>query len=314
MSIKRWLITKNTMINPSREKELAKRFLPRGLISFFRKVLYPEKINLIEDNLHSLFCEHYQKIAASDLAQKIAMRNAEFKVYSKNGGDGLLLHIFSKIGVTNRTFIEMGVEQGRECNTANLSLNFGWKGMIVDANERWMESAKNFYRERLGQNAANVKAVTCFITAENINETISQNDIFGEIDLLSIDIDGNDYWILKAINAVNPRVIVAEYNASFGLKPITVKYTPDMRCQRGNLHFGASLTALTKLANSKGYILIGCDSQGHDAFFVRKDVAQGRFIEVLPNEAFYPNPHLIKKIGSIEKQFALIKHLNFEEI
>ena len=120
------------MIKPAKEKELAKKFLPRNIISFFRKIIYPEKINLVEENLHSLFCEHYQEIAAPDLSQKIVMRNAEFKVYSKNGGDGLLLHIFSKIGVTNHTFVEMGVEQGRECNTANLSLNLYFRFFVMN--------------------------------------------------------------------------------------------------------------------------------------------------------------------------------------
>ncbi len=301
------------MIKPAKEKELAKKFLPRNIISFFRKIIYPEKINLVEDNLHSLFCSHYQKMASSDLSQKIAMRNAEFKVYSKNGGDGMLLHIFSKIGATNRTFVEMGVEQGRECNTANLSLNFGWRGILIDADKDWMESAQRFYRAKLGKNVDNVKTVPCFITAKNVNETILQNGISGEIDLLSIDIDGNDYWVLKAINSVNPRVIVAEYNASFGLRPITVKYNPDFHYKK-DLYFGASLLAFAKLAKEKGYILVACDSNGHDAFFVREDAAEGKFTELSPEEAFYPNPHLVETIGSVEKQFNQIRHLDFEEV
>lgn len=297
------------MFYSSKEKEIIKKFLPGTLISFFRKIVYPERLHLIEKNLNSLFCLYYQKMAAPELNQKTALKNAEFKIYSKVGEDGLILYIFSKVGATNHTFVELGVEEGRECNTANLSLNFGWQGMIVDAGKEDIEKAKAYYAGR----SCKVKPVYCFITADNINGLLSGNGFRGEIDLFSIDIDGNDYWVWKQLNAINPRVVVAEYNASLGLRPITMKYNPDFRYQ-SNLYFGASLAALTKLADSKGYILIGCDSQGHDAFFVRKDVAQGKFIGLTPEKAFYPNPHLIQKIGSLEEQFNKIKHLEFDHV
>lgn len=301
------------MINPSKERELIKKLLPRTLISFFRKLIYPERLHLIEDNLNSLFTTYYQKIAASDLDQKTALKNAEFKVYSKVGEDGLILYIFSKIGVTNRTFIELGVEQGQECNTANLSLNFGWQGILIDGKEDFIEEARRFYKEKLQENASKVKIAHCFVTAENINQLLKDNGFQGEIDLLSIDIDGNDYWVQKAINTVRPRVVVAEYNASFGLRSITIKYNPGFHYQK-NLYFGASLTALVKLAREKGYILVGCDSYGHDAFFVRQDVAEGKLVELSADKAFYPQPYLLKTIGSTEKQFEQIKHLDFDNV
>jgi hypothetical protein len=289
------------------DRESIKKFLPRDLFNFIRKIVYPEKIGLLENDLGCLFKTYYGKIAAADLNQKTAIRNAEFKVFSKHGGDGILLYIFSKIGVTNRTFAEIGVEAGRECNTANLSINFGWQGIIVDANERGIESAKIYYQGK------KVKPVHCRVTAENINGLLLDNNIRGEIDLFSLDIDGNDYWVWKAIEAIRPRVIVAEYNASLGLRPITIKYKPDFRYQ-GDLYFGASLTVLAKLAKEKGYILIGCDRYGHDGFFVRKDAAEGKFIELSPQEAFYHNPDLIKKIGSPEKQFEWVKNRDFHYV
>lgn len=295
------------MADVSKEKEFFKKFVPRKLISFARKVIYPEKIYLIEDNLDSLFKTYYQNLAAADLDQKIALKNAEFKVCSKCGADGLILYIFSKIGIVNRTFVEMGVEDGRECNTANLSLNFGWQGMIVDANKEWLESAKRFYQDKLGEGASKVKIVPCFVTAENINKLLSDNGMRGEIDLLSIDIDGNDYWVWKMIEAVNPRLVVAEYNPVFGPdKALTIKYNPDHSYTKENpLYFGASLAALKKLADSKGYILVGCGSWGYDAFFVRKDAAQGKFVELSPEHAFY---------GGGKNQFEQIKHLGFDYI
>ncbi len=289
------------------DRKSIKKFLPKSFIDFVRKMVYPEKISLLENDLGCLFKTYYNQIAASDLSQKIAIRNAEFKVFSKHGGDGILLYIFSKVGVTNRTFVEIGVEAGRECNTANLSINFGWQGMIVDANKKLIESAKIYYQGK------KVKPVHCFVTAENINGLLLDNNFQGEIDLLSMDIDGNDYWVWKAVNVVNPRVVVAEYNAVLGLKPITIKYNPNFHYRRDS-YFGASLAALVKLLKEKGYILVGCDRHGHDAFFVRKDAAQDKFVELSPKEAFYPNPDNIKAIGPVEKQFERIKHRDFETV
>lgn len=280
--------------------------------------MYPEKINLLEDRLSSLFSIYYQKVASPDLSQKVAFRNAEFKVYSKHGGDGLLLYIFSKVGTTNHTSVEVGIEDGRECNTANLILNFGWKGLLIEADKTWAESARSFFNEGLGNKVGAVKVADSFVTAENINETLLDNNMSGEIDLLSIDIDSNDYWVWKSITAVNPRVLVMEYNAAFGLHSMTIKYDPNFHFQKtyhkNPLYFGASLKALAKLAKSKGYILVACDVHGHDAFFVRKDVAEGKFIELSTEEAFYPNPYTIKNIGDLDVQFEMIKSLPLDQI
>src|SRR3990167_6755612 len=227
-------------------KDFVKRIIPAKFFSLF----YPEKINILEERLKHLFIAHYSDLGASN--QKDNFRNSEFKVLSKHGGDGILAYIFSKIGMTNRTFVEMGIEDGRECNTANLSRNFGWSGLMIDANAKWVESAQKFYA------GFKVKIVHSFVTAENINQLITSNNISDEIDLLSIDIDGNDYWVWKAINVINPRVVVLEYNSSFGHRSIAQKYNPEYRFtpHESPLYFGASLTAMSKLSKEKGYILV----------------------------------------------------------
>ena len=175
-----------------RIKQVIKRYLPRKIFYFLKEILYPEKVDVLENRLNSLFLTHYKNIGAPNISQKIAIRDAEFKIYSKHGGDGILAYIFSKIGATNHTFIEMGVEDGRECNTSNLSFNLGWKGLLIDANEDWIKSARAFYKEKLGSNADNIKMTANFVTAENINQLITDSGFRGEIDLLSIDIDSND--------------------------------------------------------------------------------------------------------------------------
>lgn len=292
-------------------KNFVKGILPARVFAFFRDIFYPEKIHLLEERLNHLFFDHYQNLAAPDLSQKIVFKNSEFKVYSKHGGDGILTYIFSKIGVTNRTFVEMGIEDGRECNTANLSRNFSWNGLMIDANEIWIKSAQNFYKEY------EIKVISAFVNAENINRLIADNGIKGNIDLLSIDIDGNDYWVWEAINVINPRVVVLEYNSAFGHRSITQRYQAEHKFNPKEEHplfFGASLTALTKLSKKKGYLLVCCDTHGHDAFFVRHDVVKGKFMELSPEEAFYPNPFTLKKFGSLEDQFEQIRHLDFEEV
>lgn len=299
-------------------KHSIKKILPKRWLNFLRSLIVPEKMVLMERDLKSFLLWHYRTLAAADINQKDDLRNHEFSIYSKVGEDGLILYIFSRIGAVNRRFVEFGVEDGRECNTANLSLNFGWQGMLVDARQELIEQAKSYYRDKLGKNSFKVKPVNCFITAENINQLLIDNGFQGEVDLFSMDIDGNDYWIWKSMTAIRPRLVVAEYNASLGLRPITIKYNPDFyhfKIYKDNpLYFGASLPALAKLAREKGYILIGCDSNGHDAFFLRKDLAEGKFAELPPDEAFYHLPHLLKTIGGVEKQFELIKHLDFENI
>ena len=202
--------------------------------------------------------------------------------------------------------MEFGIQDGKECNTANLSLNFGWSGLLIEGDKKYAEAARRYYTGKP------VKIVNAFITRDNINSIITKNEMKGEIDLLSIDIDGNDYWVWEKIDAVKPRVLVIEYNSTLGLKPIAVSYTPDFkrfRAHKSGLYYGASLEALTRLSKKKGYVLVGCCSTGFNAFFVRKDLLKNKLKELTPQEAFY----IERKDRSIEKQFDDIKQLRFEE-
>ena len=240
----------------------------------------------------------------------------ELRVYSQNGEDGILLYIFSKIGVTNRTFVEFGVGEGKQCNTANLCLNLGWRGLMMDSSRPHVYSALRYYRH-LGKGAADVKILHCNVTAENINSTLLQNGLGGDIDLLSIDIDGNDYWVWKAIDAIAPRVVVIEYNPLLGhTQSLTVKYDPNFDrfgIHSSGIHHGASLAAMERLGSTKGYTLVGCDSSGVNAFFVRRDLARGKISAVSPEDAYYPSARWSSKL-SLEKQFDLADSLDFIKV
>ena len=276
----------------------------------------PKRFRDIDDKLQRLLRLHYDSVA-EPCDPKTALARSEFKVFSQNGEDGILLYIFSKIGTTNRSFVEFGVEDGRQCNTANLSLNHGWNGLLMDGDEENVARARRYYNDRMKPDPSVINIVQCFITAENIQHVLSENGIQGEIDLLSIDIDGNDYWVWKTIDEVKPRVVVVEYNASFGPKQsITVKYDPEFnRHQKhpSGLYHGASLAALSKLAHDKGYHLFGCDSQGVNAFYVRDDVVERNINPIPVQEAYYPNGSRMRT-ATLSEQFDQIKHLDFETV
>jgi hypothetical protein len=252
-----------------------------------------------------------KKLPKTNNPIEIFKRN-EFKIYSQSGEDGIINYIFSKIKTTNKTFVEFGIEDGRECNSANLVKNFGWNGLFMEGDRMYAMQAKEYYRNYP------VRVLNSFITAENINQIISSNGINGEIDLLSVDIDGNDYWVWSAINCINPRVVITEYNSSLGKEAITIRYNP--RFQRltkdkTGLYYGASLSAMTKLAQKKGYTLVGVCSSGINAFFIRKDIAKKyKFKEIKSEEISYPNIGRTKKFGSVKEQFKKIEHLEFTKV
>lgn len=286
-------------------KKMIRRTFNRIFFSHDR--LY-KKINDLEKRITDLLRLKYQTLIRPG-DKKMALAQKEFKVYSQSGEDGLLLYIFSQIGATNHYFAEVGCGDGRTCNTANLSQNFNWQGILIDYFAKNIEIARACYQNKP------VKVVKAFVTKENINQVLTESGAPGEIDLLTIDIDGNDYWLWQAINAVKPRVVMMEYNASLGFEPVTIKYEPDFlryRKHSSGWYHGASLSALNKLAENKGYVLIGCSQSGVNAFFVRRDVL-GSLPTMTPEEAFYPHSSRIQKM-SAQAQLETIKHLPLEHV
>jgi len=203
-----------------------------------------------------------------------------FRVYSQTDEDGIILFLFSVIGTANKIFVEIGAGDGIECNCANLAINFGWHGMFIDGNEENSASGIQFYASHLDTRIFPPKFVSAMVNRDNINDIIGNAGFRGEIDFLSIDIDGMDYWIWEAIDCVNPRVVLVEANGKFGMRSITVPYDANwIYDQHVHPHYhGASLSAFTKLANKKGYRLVGTNRFGYNAFYVRNNVAQ----DVLP--------------------------------
>lgn len=210
---------------------------------------------------------------------------AEFRVFSQWGEDGILQYLISRVPSIPKTFVEFGVEDYQESNTRFLLEHDDWQGLAMDGSPENIElirAAPFFWRHDL-------QAVQAFITAENINGLIRAGGFSGDLGILSIDVDGNDYWIWKAVEAVSPVIVVCEYNALFGSQEaITVPYDPAFQrtqAHHSNLFFGASLRALCTLAVEKGYRFVGCNRDGVNAFFVRQDQAE-RLPRPSPAEGF----------------------------
>jgi hypothetical protein len=209
------------------------------------------------------------------------------KIFSQNEEDGIIQEIFKRIGTERRNFIEFGVETGVQCNTVKLLLE-GWRGLWIEASPGDVAEIQKSLGSYINSAALIVRQST--VTAENINDLFVQAGFFGEVDILSIDIDYNDYWVWKAIQAVKPRLVVIEYNAT--LRPpmaLVVPYDPTRQWD-GTNYFGASLEALVRLGRSKGYRVVGCNLSGSNAFFVREDLCGEHFVEPATAEEHYEPP------------------------
>jgi hypothetical protein len=216
-----------------------------------------------------------------------------FKVYSQNDEDGILEEVFRRIGVAGRRFVEFGVQSGFECNTAKLLVE-GWQGCWMEADGAFAAKIRAHFTDFLS--LGKLQLLEEMVTAENINALLSRSGMTGDIDLLCIDIDFNDYWVWKAIEVTKPRVVSIEYNAS--LRPplsLVVPYDPKAVWRGGN-YFGASLEALVKLAREKGYCIVGCGFAGVNAFFVRQDLCKDLFLEPATAEEHYEPPRYFSAV------------------
>jgi hypothetical protein len=209
-----------------------------------------------------------------------SLRDLEFKVFSQFGDDGIIQYLTGNLELRHRTFVEFGVEDYLESNTRFLLQKDNWSGFVMDASHECIDrltSAPFFWKHDL-------TALTAFITRENIRQLLGDNTRqWGGLDLLHIDLDGNDFWIWKEID-LNPAIVIVEYNSTFGVdRAITVPYAADFQrtvAHFSNLYWGSSLKALHMLALQKGYDFIGCNSAGNNAYFIRRDVMNERVAKV----------------------------------
>jgi hypothetical protein len=215
------------------------------------------------------------------------IQNAEFKVSSQFGEDGIIQYLIRHADVPRecRTFVEFGVGSYEEANTRFLLTHDNWRGLIMDGNSEHMAAVREsaiYWRHEL-------TALSAFIDITNINDLIRGAGFAGEIGLLSVDIDGIDYWVWECIDVINPIIVVAEYNSIFGPRSsVTVPLDANFqrtRAHYSNLYWGASLKALEMLGRRKGYALVGSNSAGNNAFFLRRDRLNGQ-MELTAEQAY----------------------------
>jgi hypothetical protein len=229
------------------------------------------------------------------------LKDYEFKVFSQWGEDGVIQYLAKSIEIKNKTFIEFGVESFTEANCRFLLMKDNWSGFVIDGSTSNIEQLKKsyFYWKH------HIDAVDAFITRENVNELLARSGFSEDLGVLSVDIDGNDYFVLEAISTFHPRILICEYNPLFGAtRKISIPYEADFqRTKRhySNLYFGASLSAIAYLADRKGYSLVGTNSIGGNAFFVRNDLLNEKVEVVSVEQAYFPSKirESIDRLGNL---------------
>lgn len=207
-----------------------------------------------------------------------------FKMYSQNDEDGIIEEIFRRLGIETGTFCEIGVENGLQCNTLYL-IHKGWRGGWVEGDK----AKETFIREKFATILdRRLQLAMAVITAANVNQIFEQPGM-ADLDFMSIDVDGNDIHLFRAMRA-SPKVICIEYNAKW---PAHIKKAPVYdpgRLWTGTDYMGSSLAALNEVALEKGYRLVGTNITGANAFFVRNDLAGSLFTDDASSEYLHNPP------------------------
>ena len=211
------------------------------------------------------------------------LRAFERRVFSQNGEDGMIEEIFRRIGEQSKYFVEFGVESGIQCNAARLVWEEQWNGLFMETDDAQFQELCQRYRP-----CAGVRCVQALVASTNIEALLEANAVPREFDLLSIDVDGNDYWIWAAITQWRPRVVVIEYNAAYPPpRKWVMRENPNHRWD-GTSYYGASLASLAALGEKKDYTLVATDSHGVNAFFVRNDLVDEQFLDPIAQYHYSP--------------------------
>jgi hypothetical protein len=220
-------------------------------------------------------------------SQKIApysnIRDAGFRVYSQFEEDGIILYVLAMIGFETRRVVEICCGNGKECMAANLIVNHGFEGILLDGDDGNVATARDFFTSKKDCLIRPPIILKAWVAADNVNALLASIGCTGDVDLLSIDLDGNDYWILKAIEVISPRLLVVEtHNIIPGDLSVTIPYRPDFDYRKSAVEDfrSASLLAMVNLCRNRGYRLIGAHRHGFNAFFLRNELGLECFPEV----------------------------------
>lgn len=266
---------------------MIKKILKKIFKNYFHEKFLRNKLEKDIDVLKKLIGN--LKIDLNRSKKTTDLNQFEFKVYSQFGEDGIIQFIINNIDIKNKIFVEFGVENYEEANTRFLLENNNWKGLVIDSSKENIKHIKN--KDYYWKNQ--IVAVCDFIKVSNINQIFEENDMKGKIGLLSIDIDGNDYWVWESIEVISPDIVIVEYNARLGYdKSLTIPYKEDFlrSANQDKILYGASLKALYNLGKAKGYSLVGTNKNGNNSFFVKNELIDNtHLISKKPSECFNSN-------------------------
>ena len=254
---------------------------PLGVLGNYGYVALDE-IRAVNQVTQRLLLFRYQEMVRQK-APLPRLIDAEFRSFSQNGEDGILLYLFSALGFTNRRAVEICAGDGLECNAANLIFNHGFEALLFDGDPDKVAFGNLYYTNNRDTLVSPPLFLQRWITRDNVNALVQEQGFDGPLDLFSLDLDGVDYWIWRALDCIDPRAVVLEYQPIWGPDhAVTVPYRDDFALDHSDTPFycGASLAAFVKLAREKGYRLIGCNRQQFNAFFLRNDVGADLFPEV----------------------------------
>jgi hypothetical protein len=216
--------------------------------------------------------QSYQDLARREPQNLPSINNTGFRVFSQFEEDGLVLFLLAVLGIKTRLFVDIGAGDCINSNCTNLAINWGFHGLYIDGNEKHIQRGRNFLQEHADTWAFPPKCVCAMVKRENINQIIHEAGFAGQVDFLSIDIDGNDYWIWDALEIIQPRIVMIETHVEFGYNNVVVPYDPDhVYPGKHPDYHGASPVAMINLAERKGYRLVGANNYGFNLIFIRKD-------------------------------------------
>jgi hypothetical protein len=290
------------------------------LLKFFRKFI--KLLDVERTNIES-FNQQLQKVLVNQYIESVnnktllyeQISSAGFRCYSQFEEDGIILYVLSCIGMKTRKVVEMCIGDGKECMATNLVLNHGFMGFLFDGDSQSIEIANKFFRSKKDCLLLPPYLRAAWITKENVNELLMEAGAVGEVDLLSLDIDGNDYYVWEAISIINPRLCVFEtHNVIPSDLSLTIPYKADFNSWDKNGHEqdfrSVSLLAMKKISEKKGYRLIGGHKHGFNVFFLRNDIGQDLFPEVSIDSV---HDNLYTKI-SMKERWPYVKDMPWVEV
>jgi hypothetical protein len=293
-------------------KKFIKKYRTKRFFKWLKRRLIPDSVRVRKVQRKWRRKDRSPPLRAA--APGAGLEHHEYSLFSQNGEDGIIRFLFSEIGFGSRYFVEFGFG-AVQCNSLRLILHERFKGLLMDGSRENCD----FFNIAAGKRGlTGVEAVCAFLNRDNLNQIIVEHGIRGDMDLLSLDVDGNDYWLWEALECVSPRIACIEYNAGIGPSlSWTVPYDPEFeryaRHPSGFFH-GASLRALESLGRHKGYRLIGADSTGTNAFFLRNGIDAPQIPTVTAAEAYRPHANWLGRGFSEAEQLQIMRTMPYVEV